>query len=158
MYWLLLRAFVKNGQLFKLKYTFIDVCKDSTGALKCLELGGALGQQSAFVHGCEYWGYILTRIECWSYLVSNIKLPVPHLEHPKSSDDYPLRVSFMDQQTVQTAHTVFMTQLSYNFENWDGMRPREPTRRSSAYHYRLCSISRIITLLKADISRRNGWG
>ncbi|CAG8132309.1 unnamed protein product [Penicillium salamii] len=95
-------SFVKNGQLFKLHYTFIDVCKDSTGALRCLELGGGLGQQSPFVHG-----------------FSNTKLPVPHLEHPKSGDDYPLRVSFMDQQTVHTAHTVFLTQLSYKFENWD---------------------------------------
>ncbi|KAJ5774142.1 hypothetical protein N7457_009038 [Penicillium paradoxum] len=95
-------SFVKNGQMFKLKYTFIDVCKDSTGALRCLELGGALGQQAPFIHA-----------------FSNTKLPVPHLEHPKAGDDFPLRVSFMDQQTVQTAHTVFMTQLSYKFDHWD---------------------------------------
>lgn len=99
-------SFVKNGQLFKLKYKFIDICKDSTGALRCLELGGGLGQQTPFIHG-----------------FSNTKLPVPHLEHPKSGDDYPLRVSFMDQQTVQTASTVFMTQLSYRFDHWDGTRP-----------------------------------
>ncbi|OQE90301.1 hypothetical protein PENNAL_c0012G02957 [Penicillium nalgiovense] len=79
-------SFVKSGQLFKLKYTFIDICKDSTGALRCLELGGGLGQQTPFIHGC---------------------------------DDYPLRVSFMDQQTVQTGSTVFMTQLSYKFDHWD---------------------------------------
>ncbi|KAJ6152880.1 hypothetical protein N7497_007199 [Penicillium chrysogenum] len=78
-------SFVKSGQLFKLKYTFIDICKDSTGALR----------------------------------FSNTKLPVPHLEHPKTGDDYPLRVSFMDQQTVQTGSTVFMTQLSYKFDHWD---------------------------------------
>ncbi|CDM33649.1 hypothetical protein CBS147339_4087 [Penicillium roqueforti] len=95
-------SFVKNGQLFKLKYKFIDICKDSTGALRCLELGGGLGQQTPFIHG-----------------FSNTKLPVPHLEHPKSGDDYPLRVSFMDQQTVQTGSTVFMTQLSYKFDHWD---------------------------------------
>ncbi|OQD81329.1 hypothetical protein PENANT_c028G00860 [Penicillium antarcticum] len=74
-------SFVKNGQLFKLKYTYIDVCKDAT--------------------------------------VSNTKLPVPHLEHPKAGNDFPLRVSFMEQQTIQAAHTVFMTQLSYKFENWN---------------------------------------
>ncbi|KAJ6079246.1 hypothetical protein N7467_008999 [Penicillium canescens] len=95
-------SFVKQGQLFKLKYTYIDVCKDATGALRCLELGGGLGQQTPFVHG-----------------FSNTKLPVPHLEHPKAGDDYPLRVSFMEQQTIQAAHTVFMTQLSYKFENWN---------------------------------------
>lgn len=53
--------------------------------------------------------------------VHNTKLPVPHLEHPKTSTDFPLRISFLDQQTVQTAHVVFMTQLSYKFENWEGM-------------------------------------
>ncbi|KAJ6187461.1 hypothetical protein N7519_002369 [Penicillium mononematosum] len=63
---------------------------------------GGLGQQTPFIHG-----------------FSNTKLPVPHLEHPKTGDDYPLRVSFMDQQTVQTGSTVFMTQLSYKFDHWD---------------------------------------
>ena len=62
-------------------------------------------------------------------IVHNTKLPVPHLEHPKTGADYPLRVSFLDQQTVQTAHVVFMTQLSYTFENWSGMRP-----------YRICVL------------------
>jgi len=46
--------FVKSGQLFKLRYTYIDVCKDSTGALKCLELGGGVGQQAPFVHACKW--------------------------------------------------------------------------------------------------------
>lgn len=59
--------------------------------------------------------------------VHNTKLPVPHIEHPKDSEQYPLRISFLDQQTVQTAHVVFMTQLSYKFENWQGMRPYTST-------------------------------
>ncbi|KAJ5145258.1 hypothetical protein N7448_002650 [Penicillium atrosanguineum] len=95
-------SFVKNGQLFKLRYTFIDLCKDTTGALKCLELGGGLGQQTPFVHAFH-----------------NTKLPVPHLEHPKEDSDYPLRITFLEQQTIQAAHVVFMTQLSYKFENWE---------------------------------------
>lgn len=111
---------MKNGQLFKLRYTYIDVCKDCTGTLRCLELGGGPGQQSPFIHACEY----SLREMCWTRLtviVHNTKLPVPHLEHPKTSDDFPLRISFLDQQTVQTSHVVFLTQLSYKFENWDGM-------------------------------------
>jgi hypothetical protein len=62
------------------------------------------------------------------------KLPVPHLEHPKDSasasdsNSFPLRVSFLQHQTVQAAHVVFVTQLSYNFENWDG----RPARASLA--------------------------
>ncbi|KAJ5811910.1 hypothetical protein N7474_008211 [Penicillium riverlandense] len=95
-------SFMKNGQLFKLRYTFIDVCKDATGSLKCLELGGGVGQQSPFVHAFH-----------------NTKLPVPHLEHPKMPNEPPMRVSFLEQQTVQAAYTLFMTQLSYTFESWD---------------------------------------
>lgn len=95
-------SFVKNGQLFKLRYTFIDLCKDSTGALKCLELGGGLGQQTPFVHAFH-----------------NTKLPVPHLEHPKEDSALPLRITFLEQQTIQAANVVFMTQLSYKFENWE---------------------------------------
>jgi hypothetical protein len=115
---------VKNGQLFKLRYNFIDVCKDSTGELRCLELGGGLGQQKPFIHACELYcfksGIEKTMLTMKTTKVSNTKLPVPHLEHPKSGDDYPLRVSFMDQQTVQTGQTLFMTQLSYAFDHWDG--------------------------------------
>lgn len=53
--------------------------------------------------------------------VHNTKLPVPHVEHPKLPDEPSLRISFLDEQTVQTAHTVFTTQLSYTFEDWRGM-------------------------------------
>ncbi|KAJ5923447.1 hypothetical protein N7454_008692 [Penicillium verhagenii] len=116
-------SFVKNGQLFKLRYAFIDVCKDSTGALKCLELGGGLGQQAPFIHA-----------------FSNTKLPVPHLEHPKDTAEYPLRISFLEHQTVQTAQVIFMTQLSYKFENWEASRLR--------------SIPRAAPLLEDDVY----WG
>lgn len=94
-------SFVKNGKLFKLRYTYIDIWKDSNGALKCLELGGGVGQQTAFIH-----------------TFNNIKLPIPHLEHPKLPNDLPLRVSFLEEQTVQTAYTLFSTQLSYTFGGW----------------------------------------
>ncbi|TQB74869.1 hypothetical protein MPDQ_004100 [Monascus purpureus] len=94
-------SFVKNGKLFKLRYTFIDIWKNFNGALKCLELGGGVGQQTAFIH-----------------TFNNIKLPVPHLEHPKLPNELPLRVSFLEEQTVQTAYTLFSTQLSYTFGGW----------------------------------------
>ncbi|KAJ6161267.1 hypothetical protein N7470_004663 [Penicillium chermesinum] len=38
---------------------------------------------------------------------------------PKDSAEYPLRVSFLENQTIQTSQVVFMTQLSYKFENWE---------------------------------------
>ncbi|OJJ40841.1 hypothetical protein ASPWEDRAFT_145900 [Aspergillus wentii DTO 134E9] len=94
-------SFLRNHKLFKLRYTHIDICKDAAGALKCLELGGGVGQQTAFLHTFH-----------------NTKLPVPHVEHPKLPDEPSLRISFLDEQTVQTAHTVFTTQLSYTFEDW----------------------------------------
>jgi hypothetical protein len=36
------------------------------------------------------------------------------------TDDTPLRVSFLEEQTVQTSNTTFNTQLSYTFDHWDG--------------------------------------
>ncbi|ODM23060.1 hypothetical protein SI65_00649 [Aspergillus cristatus] len=70
------------------------------GELKCLELNGGVGQQTAFVHSFH-----------------DSKLPVPHLEHPKLPHEPSRRVSFLDEQTVQTAHTVFTTQISYTFDD-----------------------------------------
>lgn len=52
--------------------------------------------------------------------VSGTRLPIPHLEYPRLSEDTPHRVSFLDEQTVQTANTQFTTQLSYTFDHWDG--------------------------------------
>ncbi|KAL4796683.1 hypothetical protein BDV19DRAFT_75452 [Aspergillus venezuelensis] len=95
-------SFVRSGRLFKLRYTYINIRKDFTGALKCLELGGGVGQQNAFLHS-----------------FNATRLPVPHLEHPKLNNEPSLRISFLDEQTVQTGSTVFATQLSYNFEDWN---------------------------------------
>lgn len=139
---------MKNGQLFKLRYSYIDVCKDTTGALKCLELGGGLGQQTAFVHACELYSTFYrtssrTEANPEAYAVHNTKLPVPHLEHPKDSAEFPLRVSFLDHQTVQTSHVVFMTQLSYKFENWQGTRSQGlPTGPPNTDEYQTALNSR----------------
>ncbi|KAA8648922.1 uncharacterized protein ATNIH1004_004810 [Aspergillus tanneri] len=94
-------SFVRNYKLFRLRYTYIDIRKDSGGRLKSLELGGGVGQQSPFIH-----------------TFCSTSLPVPHLEHPKLPNEISLRVSFLEEQTVQTAHTVFTTQISYTFEDW----------------------------------------
>ncbi|KAB8239584.1 hypothetical protein ETB97_006297 [Aspergillus alliaceus] len=94
-------SFVRSTKLFRLQYTYIDIRKDATGRLKALELGGAVGQQSPFLH-----------------TFNTSKIPVPHLEHPKLPNEPSLRISFMEEQTVQTAHTVFTSQLSYTFEDW----------------------------------------
>ncbi|RHZ57669.1 uncharacterized protein CDV56_102536 [Aspergillus thermomutatus] len=94
-------SFLRNSKLFKLRYTYIDICKDATGTLRGLELGGGIGQNSPFIHTFH-----------------GTKLPVPHLEHPKLCDEPSLRISFLEEQTVQSASTVFTTQLSYTFEDW----------------------------------------
>lgn len=92
--------------------------------------------------------------------VHNTKLPVPHIEHPKDNEHYPLRISFLDQQTVQTAHVVFMTQLSYKFENWQGMRPYNfrPTILLMLIVSRLCTISRTSIMLQIGLLRRHSRG
>ncbi|RAK95504.1 uncharacterized protein BO80DRAFT_261680 [Aspergillus ibericus CBS 121593] len=94
-------SFVRSNKLFKLRYTYIDIRKDATGSLKSLELGGGPGQQTPLVH-----------------TFNDTKLPVPHLEHPKLPNEPSLRISFMDEQTVQSAQTVFLAQISYTFEDW----------------------------------------
>ncbi|KAF7119026.1 hypothetical protein CNMCM5793_008666 [Aspergillus hiratsukae] len=94
-------SFLRNSKLFKLRYTHIDICKDATGTLRYLELGGGIGQNSPFIHTFQ-----------------GTRLPVPHLEHPKLRDEPSLRISFLEEQTVQSANTVFTTQLAYTFEDW----------------------------------------
>ncbi|KAL2831712.1 hypothetical protein BDW59DRAFT_139877 [Aspergillus cavernicola] len=95
-------SFVRSSRLFKLRYTHINIRKDYSGALKYLELGGGVGQQNAFLHS-----------------FNTTRLPVPHLEHPKlRHEPGSLRLSFLEEQTVQTGSTVFATQLSYTFEDW----------------------------------------
>lgn len=54
------------------------------------------------------------------HVVAGSRLPVPHLENPRMTDNAPLRVSFLDEQTVQTSNTTFTTQISYTFDHWDG--------------------------------------
>ncbi|KAE8351142.1 hypothetical protein BDV28DRAFT_137733 [Aspergillus coremiiformis] len=94
-------SFVRSHMQFKLRYTYIDIHKDAAGSLKSFVLGGAIGQQSPFVH-----------------TFNATKLPVPHLEHPKLPNEPSLRISFMEEQTVQSTNTVFTSQLSYTFEDW----------------------------------------
>ncbi|RWQ99096.1 hypothetical protein C8Q69DRAFT_511685 [Paecilomyces variotii] len=51
--------------------------------------------------------------------VQNTKLPMPHLEQPKLAEEKTYRVSFLEEQTVQSNATIFTTQLSYTFDTWD---------------------------------------
>ncbi|KAL1962574.1 hypothetical protein VTN77DRAFT_9367 [Rasamsonia byssochlamydoides] len=95
-------SFARKSRLFRIQYGYINICKDASGNLRCLELGGSVGQQSPFVHS-----------------FNNSKLPVPHLEQPRLSNETSYRVSFLEEQTVQTAQTVFTSQLSYTFDDWD---------------------------------------
>lgn len=120
-------AFVRNNKLFRLRYLYIDICKDAGGELKCLELNGGVGQQTAFVHSCGLYHFL--NYSSSDLLVHNTKLPVPHLEHPKLPDEPSLRVSFLDEQTVQTAHTVFTTQISYTFDDERGRSPYTMVRQ-----------------------------
>uniref|UniRef100_A0A093V9E6 Uncharacterized protein n=2 Tax=Talaromyces marneffei PM1 TaxID=1077442 RepID=A0A093V9E6_TALMA len=95
-------SFVRKTRLFRMQYSYIDIVKELNGTLKHLVLGGSNGSHSTFLHD-----------------FSGTRLPIPHLEYPRLSDDTPHRVSFLDEQTVQTANTSFSTQLSYTFDHWD---------------------------------------
>lgn len=120
---------MRSNKLFKLRYTYIDVRKDTTGSLRCLELGGGPGQQTPLIHTCLYPSVayrLQTGLHFPLILVNESKIPVPHLEHPKRPNEPSLRISFMEEQTVQSAQTVFTTQLSYQFEEERGAHSGYP--------------------------------
>lgn len=95
-------SFVKGSKLFKLRYAQIDICRDAAGALRCIELSDPATMSGVFVH-----------------VFSHNKRPIPHLETPASHSHSSLRVYFFDEQSVQVAQTIFVTQPQYNFDNID---------------------------------------
>jgi flavin reductase (DIM6/NTAB) family NADH-FMN oxidoreductase RutF len=49
---------------------------------------------------------------------------MPHIEQPiVSSQKSSFAVSFLEEQTVQTAQTLFAAQPHYLFDNWEGRAP-----------------------------------
>ncbi|KAK5106997.1 hypothetical protein LTS08_001122 [Lithohypha guttulata] len=92
-------SFNKGAKLFKLRYTKIDVCRDNAGTLRCIELSDPVSLSGVFIHT-----FVST------------KRPIPHLEQPATLAQKSLRVSFLDEQTVQVAQTLFNTQPRYTFE------------------------------------------
>lgn len=97
-----LLTFVKGSKLFKLRYTQVDVCRDASGALRCVELSDPAALSGVFIHS-----------------IARNKQPIPHLEEPVTSNTGSFRVSFLETQTVQIAQTVFETQPQYTFEQRD---------------------------------------
>jgi hypothetical protein len=96
-------SFSKGASLFKLKYARVDVCKDAAGGLRCLELSDPQKLENTFIH-----------------TFPNSRLPIPHLERPyASSQPASFRVSFLEEQTVQTAGTLFQAKPDYTFERWE---------------------------------------
>jgi len=52
--------------------------------------------------------------------VPGTKAPIPHLEQPVTSgESHNSRVSFLEEQTVQTASILFQAQPQYTFESWE---------------------------------------
>lgn len=47
------RSFRKGSQLFKIKYSRVEVFKDSAGNVNCIELGENTGSLGGFIHTCE---------------------------------------------------------------------------------------------------------
>lgn len=94
-------SFTKGANLFKLKYGRLDICRDAGGGLRCLELNDS--NTSPLVHNFP-----------------NSRMPIPHLEQPHvSSSSSTYRISFLEEQTIQTAGTLFQAKPSYTFEKWD---------------------------------------
>ncbi|KEF63185.1 uncharacterized protein A1O9_01162 [Exophiala aquamarina CBS 119918] len=82
-------AFSKGNSLFRLKYSSIDIRKDVAGNIKRIEL------------------------------IPGTKAPIPHLEQPITSSKPQIsRISFLEEQTVQSATTIFQAQPQYTFETF----------------------------------------
>lgn len=98
-------SFMKGNKLFKLRYTQIQLRRDPAGHLKNIELSDIAGLQSSLIHSFP-----------------GSKLPIPHLEQPVTSGTSQIaRISFLEEQNVQTAQTLFQAQPQYTFETWEGM-------------------------------------
>ncbi|KIW26583.1 uncharacterized protein PV07_09666 [Cladophialophora immunda] len=96
-------SFSKGSKLFKLKYAQIQLRKDVAGQLKQIELSDPAGLQTTFMHSFP-----------------GTKMPIPHLETPvTSSTSHISRVSFLEEQNVRMAATLFQAQPSYTFETWE---------------------------------------
>jgi hypothetical protein len=96
-------SFAKGSSVFKFKYARIDVCKDAAGGLRCLELSDHDKRENTLIQAFP-----------------NSKLPIPHLERPfLASQPSSFRVSFLEEQTVQTAGTLFQAKPDYTFERWE---------------------------------------
>ncbi|KIX06730.1 uncharacterized protein Z518_04706 [Rhinocladiella mackenziei CBS 650.93] len=96
-------SFSKGSKLFKLRYSQIELRKDAAGNLKRIELSEPSGIQSALIHSFP-----------------GTRTPIPHLEQPvTSSQSHISRVSFLEEQNVQTASTLFQAQPQYTFETWE---------------------------------------
>ena len=94
-------SFGKGSRLFKLKFSHINVCKDPHGNIRYVELDEGAGTSSTFVHRFP-----------------SSRLPVPHIEQPIISSQAPSYVvSFLEEQTVQTAQTLFSAQPHYTFDD-----------------------------------------
>ncbi|ETN44291.1 uncharacterized protein HMPREF1541_10471 [Cyphellophora europaea CBS 101466] len=96
-------SFTKGTNLFKLKFTRIDVLKDATGALRRLEM-------SADAHKRESVFFVN---------FPNTRLPVPHLEQPYVPRAAAYRVSFLEEQTMQTGGNLFQAKPSFSFDRWE---------------------------------------
>jgi hypothetical protein len=110
-------AFSKGSKLFKLKYSQVQLRRDVAGHLKQIELTDPAGLQSTFIHSFP-----------------GTKIPIPHLEQPvTSSTNHISRVSFLEEQNVQTAQTLFQAQPQYTFETWEGTwAPNTPSAHSQS--------------------------
>lgn len=92
-------SFVRGSKLFKLRYANLEVHKESSGQLKCIELSDPSFLSGTFTHTFPF-----------------TKRPIPHLEQPATSTEKPLRITFLEKQTVQVARNIFDTQPRYAFE------------------------------------------
>jgi hypothetical protein len=96
-------AFTKGNSLFKLPFVRVDVCKDAAGGMRRVELASDAQKRETLF----YLNFPSSR------------LPIPHLEQPYDPRATSFRVSFLEEQTMQTGGNLFQTKPSLGFQRWN---------------------------------------
>lgn len=97
-------SFSKGTSLFRIPLLRIDVCKDADGGIRKLNISSDTG----------------LRESVFTLNFPNSRLPIPHLEQPyttRSGAAY--RISFIEEQTLQTGGNLFQAKPSFAFERWE---------------------------------------
>ncbi|KIW17857.1 hypothetical protein PV08_05052 [Exophiala spinifera] len=97
-------SFLKGSKLFRLRFSQIELEKNVAGSVKRILLSDSSATVTPMIHS-----------------FSDQRLPIiPHLEQPvTSTSSHISRISFLEEQTLQSGQTLFQAEPQYTFEAWE---------------------------------------